>query len=34
VAELKADNPTFAKAWESLSTFRAEYATWKDIGYL
>lgn len=34
VADLKAENPTFAEAWESLSAFRANYATWKDIGYL
>ncbi|PLX36125.1 MAG: C4-dicarboxylate ABC transporter [Hyphomicrobiales bacterium] len=34
VDEEKAKNPNFAKVWESLSTFRAGYKTWKDIGYL
>ncbi len=33
-AELAAENPTFAKVWESLSTFREGYATWKELGYL
>ncbi|MEX0758393.1 MAG: TRAP transporter substrate-binding protein [Tistlia sp.] len=33
-AELAAENPVFAEVWESLSTFRAGYATWKDLGYL
>ncbi|SME89640.1 TRAP-type mannitol/chloroaromatic compound transport system, substrate-binding protein [Tistlia consotensis] len=33
-AELVAQNPTFAKVWESLSTFRANYKIWKDLGYL
>ena len=34
VDEEKAKSPNFAKVWESLSTFRANYKTWKDIGYL
>lgn len=34
VEELKAENPTFAKVWESLSTFRENYKTWKELGYL
>jgi len=27
-------SPEFKKAWESLSKFRADYAIWKDRGYL
>lgn len=34
VAEQVAGNADFARAWESLSNFRAEYAKWKDLGYL
>lgn len=34
VAEEVASNPNFAKTWASLSAFRAQYAIWKDIGYL
>lgn len=33
VKEQSAD-PDFKRAWDSLSAFRAEYATWKKIGYL
>ena len=33
VAEAAA-NPDFAKAWDSLQAFRAEYKTWGDLGYL
>ncbi|MDH3597990.1 MAG: TRAP transporter substrate-binding protein [Rhodospirillales bacterium] len=32
--ELSASNPNFKKVWDSLQTFRAEYAIWKDLGYL
>ena len=34
VAEQVAGNADFARAWESLSNFRAEYAKWKNLGYL
>jgi TRAP-type mannitol/chloroaromatic compound transport system substrate-binding protein len=34
VAEQVASDPDFARVWESLSTFRANYAKWKAIGYL
>jgi len=34
VAEEVAANPQFAKVWGSLSAFRADYAIWKDLGYL
>mgnify|MGYP001322558004 CR=1 FL=1 len=34
VAEEAAKDQDFAAAWESLSQFRASYATWKDLGYL
>jgi TRAP-type mannitol/chloroaromatic compound transport system substrate-binding protein len=27
-------SPEFKKAWESLSKFRAEYAVWRERGYL
>ena len=33
-AELAAEDANFAKTWESLQNFRAEYAAWKDLGYL
>ncbi len=33
-AEETAKNENFAKVWDSLSTFRKNYKTWKDIGYL
>lgn len=32
--ELAAEDANFKKAWDSLQAFRAEYAGWKDIGYL
>ena len=34
VAEEVAANEDFAKAWESLSDFREQYAKWKELGYL
>jgi len=34
VKEESAKNADFKKVWESLSTFRENYATWKDLGYL
>lgn len=34
VEETKAKSPEFAKGWESYSKFRADYAVWKDNGYL
>ena len=34
VAELVASDEDFARVWESLSTFRANYKKWKDLGYL
>jgi TRAP-type mannitol/chloroaromatic compound transport system substrate-binding protein len=34
VKEESAKNPTFARVWESMSKFRADYAIWKDLGYL
>jgi TRAP-type mannitol/chloroaromatic compound transport system substrate-binding protein len=33
-AEESAKNPVFKKAYDSYSAFRAEYAIWKDRGYL
>lgn len=33
-AELAAEDPTFNEVWSSLQSFRAEYAVWKDLGYL
>jgi len=33
-AELAAEDSDFKRAWESLSAFRADYKTWKDLGYL
>lgn len=32
--EEAAKNADFRRAWESLSAFRAEYAVWRDLGYL
>ncbi len=32
--EQAASNADFKEAWESLKAFRAEYAVWKDLGYL
>lgn len=34
VEEEKQANPNFAKAWDSLETFREQYAIWRKIGYL
>lgn len=34
VAEEAAANESFARAWESLRTFRERYAIWRDLGYL
>lgn len=34
VAEEAAANEDFARVWESLSTFRADYKIWGDYGYL
>ena len=33
-AEEAAADENFARAWESLQTFRARYAVWRDLGYL
>jgi len=33
-AEQAAADADFARAWESLQGFRADYAIWKDLGYL
>ena len=33
-AELAAEDANFKVTWESLQTFRAEYAIWKELGYL
>ena len=32
--EIAAGDESFKEAWESLKAFRAEYAVWKDLGYL
>lgn len=34
VTEKSAEDADFKRTWESLSTFRENYAEWKDIGYL
>lgn len=34
VAELVNDDEEFAEVWQSLSTFRASYTTWRELGYL
>jgi len=34
VAEKSAANADFARAWDSITTFRTNYAEWKKIGYL
>ena len=34
VAEESAKNPNFKKVWESYSKFRADYAIWREYGYL
>ncbi len=33
-AEEIAANPDFKNVWDSMQAFRAEYAAWKDLGYL
>lgn len=33
-AEWAAEDSNFKRTWESLQAFRAEYALWKDLGYL
>jgi TRAP-type mannitol/chloroaromatic compound transport system substrate-binding protein len=33
-AELVATDPDFARVYESYTTFRANYARWREIGYL
>jgi TRAP-type mannitol/chloroaromatic compound transport system substrate-binding protein len=32
--EESARDPWFRRAWESLTAFRADYATWRELGYL
>ena len=32
--EIAAGDESFKEAWENLKAFRAEYAEWKDLGYL
>ena len=34
VKEESAKNPNFKKVWNSYSTFRANYAIWREHGYL
>ncbi len=34
VAEEVAKDETFARAWESMNSFRTRYATWRELGYL
>jgi TRAP-type mannitol/chloroaromatic compound transport system substrate-binding protein len=34
VAEESAKDADFARVWESLSAFRADYQLWRDYGYL
>ncbi len=34
VEEEAAADPDFARVWESLRSFREEYAVWKNLGYL
>ncbi len=34
VVEESAANPTFKRVWQSYSTFRREYATWKRLGHM
>ena len=34
VEEEKAKDEDFARVWESLSTFRENYAQWRELGYL
>lgn len=32
--DIAANDASFKKAWDSLNNFRAEYKTWRDLGYL
>ena len=34
IAEESAKNPQFKRVFESYSKFRADYAIWRDYGYL
>lgn len=34
VVEEQNQDPDFARVWESLSAFRAEYEKWSDLGYI
>jgi TRAP-type mannitol/chloroaromatic compound transport system substrate-binding protein len=34
IEEEKAASPMFTKMWDSLSKFRGDYKTWKEVGYL
>lgn len=34
VAEESANDADFARVWASLSTFRENYAQWRELGYL
>ncbi|MEM7652813.1 MAG: C4-dicarboxylate ABC transporter, partial [Pseudomonadota bacterium] len=34
VEEQIAASPAFKEAWDSLTAFRAEFAAWKELGYL
>jgi TRAP-type mannitol/chloroaromatic compound transport system substrate-binding protein len=34
IAEEAAKNPNFKKVWDSYAKFRADYAVWRDYGYL
>jgi TRAP-type mannitol/chloroaromatic compound transport system substrate-binding protein len=34
VVEESAKSPEFKKIWDSYSKFRADYAIWRDHGYL
>lgn len=33
-AELVAENPDFARVWDNMQAFRAEYKFWADLGYI
>lgn len=33
-AEMAAENPDFARVWDNLQEFRAEYSIWKSLAYL
>ncbi len=34
LAERTAEDANFARVWDSITKFRADYATWADLGYL